>query len=104
MDLGIRPFIEAAISKDRWLSAEVDTLSIPTVPADKAEEEASIVFYSPSEMILEPNKEFSGGAIALVVSKNVPVDAPPNTLARMHACRQKQVAFNESILLNENKI
>jgi hypothetical protein len=82
----------------------MDTLSIPTVPAGKAEEETSIIFDSPSQMIRDPNEEFPGGAIAMVVSNDLPVDAPPNTLARMHACRQKQVAFNKSILRNEVNI
>jgi hypothetical protein len=84
--------------------AEVDVLSIPIVPDPKAEEEARRIFEGPAQMIRDSNPECPGSAMALVVSNNLPVQARPNTLARMDACRQKQVAFNERVLQNENKV
>jgi hypothetical protein len=50
-----------------------------------------------------PNPEIPGGSIALVAISNNMVQEPPNALGRMHACREKQTAFNKSVLKNEEE-
>jgi hypothetical protein len=73
--------MEAAIPKDRWISPEADTLFTPVVPNEKVEEEATLFSANPLSMARTSNPEWPRGAIALVVSNNLPVPAPPEPLA-----------------------
>jgi hypothetical protein len=52
----------------------------------------------------EHNPGIPGGHIALTATNNNGVQTPPNSLDMMHACLRKQVAFNRSILKNEEEV
>jgi hypothetical protein len=51
-----------------------------------------------------PNPEIPEGSIALVATNNNKVQQPPNTLDRIHASREKQIAFNKRVLKNEDEV
>jgi hypothetical protein len=50
------------------------------------------------------DSEISGGRIALITTNNNPVQVPPRSLDRMHASRQRQIAFNKRVLKAEEQI
>jgi hypothetical protein len=49
------------------------------------------------------NHENGGGSIALVATNNTEVQAPPPYLGRMHASLEKEIAFNNRVLEEENE-
>jgi hypothetical protein len=50
------------------------------------------------------NPEIPGGSIARVAINNKEVQEPPTSLSRRQPSREKQVAFNKSVLINEEDL
>jgi hypothetical protein len=65
---------------------------------------ADTLFSGELQMARTPNQEIPGGSTALVVMNNTIVQEPPATLARMHASRERQIAFNKRVLEKENEV
>jgi hypothetical protein len=55
-------------------------------------------------MDCSPIPELPGGSIALVDIDDNKVQEPPTSLRRIHASREKQVAFNKRVFKNEEEI
>jgi hypothetical protein len=89
---------------DRWISPEAEVISYPPIPNEQSEAHAEMLFSGVSHGVRAPNPEIPGGHIAHIATNNNGVQTPPNSLDRMHACPQKQVAFNQRILKSEEEV
>jgi hypothetical protein len=68
------------------------------------EDHAALLFSGIAQGVRAPNPEIPGGYVALVAANNKEVQKPLDALDRMQACMQRQVAFNQSILENEEEV
>jgi hypothetical protein len=82
----------------------VEVASYPPISNGLADDHANLPFSGVAQGVRDLNPEIPGGYIALVATNNNGVQTPPNSLERIHACLQKQVAFNQRILKNEELI
>jgi hypothetical protein len=57
-----------------------------------------------SNNLRAPNPVNPGGSTALVAIDNNEVQQPPCALNRMHASREKQIAFNKRVLRSEEEV
>jgi hypothetical protein len=102
--IGLVPLAEEAIPKERWISPEAEVITYPPVPDDVAGNYANVLFSGLAQGTRDSNPEIPGGHTALIATNNNRVQTPPNSLERMHARLQKQVAFNQRVLKNEELI
>jgi hypothetical protein len=89
----VYPLAEAPMPKDKWIAPEAEALMAPPLPFP-IEEMAAALFSGVVQEPPIPNPEMGGGQIVLIAENNNKVQRPPQSLDRMHACLQKQVAFN----------
>jgi hypothetical protein len=87
-----------------WLSPDPEVVTYPPIPNELTENHANLLFSGVTQGVRAPNLEIPGGHIAPIATNNNRVQTPPNSLDRMHACIQKQVAFNQRILKKEEMI
>jgi hypothetical protein len=92
--------------KDKYFGPnDITVISYPPVPEEPVADAAKAFF---RENITRgsrvPIPEIRGGNIALIETNNNKVQRPLDSLERMHACREKQVAFNQRILKNEEMV
>jgi hypothetical protein len=73
------------------------------MPPEFVEHSAQLPFSGVSQGVRIPNPDIAGGHIALIAQNNNPVQEPPFALDRMHASRQKQIAFNRRVLKTEEE-
>jgi hypothetical protein len=86
------------------LDQEEEAITYPPVLDQEAESHASALCDGVLQTIRAPNPEIPGGSIALVAINNNMVQEPPDSLARMHASREKQAAFNKQVPEKEDEI
>jgi hypothetical protein len=83
---GIKPLAETPVGKDIWVTHDAEVLSCPPMSEEFVEHNAQLLFSGISQGQRVPNHE------------------PPFALDRMHASRQKQIAFNRRILKTEEEV
>jgi hypothetical protein len=105
LDAGLRNLAEKVAPKDRSIgSGGVEAITHLPVQDREAQSQARSLFTGTLEMIRWPNPEIPGGSIALVAFNNNEVQDPLISLGRMHASREKQAIFNQSVLKKEDEV
>jgi hypothetical protein len=99
-----KPLAELPLAKDRCVTHDAEVLTYPAMPEELAENSGQLLFSGVSQAARIPNPEVPGGHIALIATNNNPVQEPPFALDRMHASRQKQIAFNRRVLKTEDQV
>jgi hypothetical protein len=99
-----KPLPELPLAKDRWVTHDAEVLTYPPMTDEPAVNSAQLLFNGATQGDRFPNPEVAGGHIAPTATYNNPVQVPPPTLDRMHASRQKQIAFNQRVLKAEDQI
>jgi hypothetical protein len=74
------------------------------VSNEVADNYANFLFSGIAQGARKPNQEIPGGHTALIATNNNRVLTPPYSLERMHASLQKQVAFKQRVLKNDELI
>jgi hypothetical protein len=101
---GIPPLAEAAVPRDKLVSRDAESMTYPPMPDEFVGNSAELLFSGGSLRSRVPNPEIAGGYIALIEQNNNQMQDPPLALDRMHACLQRQVAFNRRASKNEEEI
>jgi hypothetical protein len=91
---GLTHLAEAPTPKDVWISPDDQVVSAPPTPNEFCENHASLLFSGVAQGVPASNPEIPDDHIALIATNNHRVQTPSNSLERMHACLQNQVAFN----------
>jgi hypothetical protein len=79
-------------------------VTYPLIPNEFAANSANPPFSGQVQGVRTLNPEIPGGSIALVATNNTEVQFPPASLEKVHAFREKRIAFNKSVLRNEEEV
>jgi hypothetical protein len=92
-----KPLLDSPLVRDKWVFEDVFALSYPANADDQCLNPSTIFDGDIQERYDDP--EVQGGRTVLIAAESKTVQKPPNHLDQMKTRKQKQVAYNERIII-----